>query len=153
MNKVQGASNEYPQRMHVLMEKYGRLYLVKAVRDFGISWVSSRIFEPAHDKKLYESLCDQRRIRSACAFVQSDQSLTVFSTSLGKTFFFFFFCLAFYLKRNYFVLIDHILSEIICLFCFCVLFSNMYPKLNLSPKIGLSCAISIVKLFCFWILS
>ena len=35
---------------------------------------------------------------------------------------FFFFCLAFYLKLKDFVLIDHSLSEIICLFCFCVLF-------------------------------
>ena len=40
------------------------------------------------------------------------------------------FCLAFYLKWKYFVLIDYILSETICLFCFCVLFSNMYPKIK-----------------------
>ena len=43
-----------------------------------------------------------------------------------------------------FVLFDHILSENICLFCFCVLFSNMYPILNLPPKIGLTHEISIV---------
>ena len=41
-------------------------------------------------------------------------------------YFFFFVCLGFYVKWNYFVLIDHILSETICLFCFCVLFSNKY---------------------------
>ena len=29
---------------------------------------------------------------------------------------------------------DHILSETICLFCFCVLFSNMYPKTKLTAK-------------------
>ena len=38
------------------------------------------------------------------------------------------FCFAFYFKCKHFVLIDHSLSETICLFCFCVLFSNMYPK-------------------------
>ena len=40
------------------------------------------------------------------------------------------FCLAFSLKWKYFVLIDHILSETICLFWFCVLFSNTYPKIK-----------------------
>ena len=56
------------------------------------------------------------------------------------------FRLAFYLKWKYFVLNDHILSETICLFCFCVLFSNMYPKIKfLWPKIVLTNAISTVK--------
>ena len=45
-----------------------------------------------------------------------------------------FFCLVFYLKWNYFVLIDHILSKNICLFCFCVLFSKMYPKIKFMAK-------------------
>ena len=44
------------------------------------------------------------------------------------------FSLAFYFKRKYFVLNDHILSETICLFCFCVLFSNMYPKIKFMAK-------------------
>ena len=44
------------------------------------------------------------------------------------------FCLAFYLKWKHFVLIDYILSETICLFCFCVLFSNMYPKIKFIAK-------------------
>ena len=57
------------------------------------------------------------------------------------------FCLAFYFKWKYFVLIDHILSENICLFCFCVLFSNIYTKMNLRPKVGLTYAISVVKWF------
>ena len=35
------------------------------------------------------------------------------------------FCLAVYFKWKYFVLIDHILSETICFFCFCDLFSNI----------------------------
>ena len=43
-------------------------------------------------------------------------------------------CLAFYLKWKYFVLIDYMLSETICLFCFCVLFSNMYPKIKFIAK-------------------
>ena len=58
---------------------------------------------------------------------------TVLSSSLGKMFF--FFCLAFYLKCNYFVLITHILSETLCLLCFCVLFSNMYLKIKFIAKI------------------
>ena len=44
------------------------------------------------------------------------------------------FCLAFSLKWKYFALIDHILSETICLFWFCVLFSNMYPKIKFFAK-------------------
>ena len=44
------------------------------------------------------------------------------------------FCLAFYFKWKYFVLIDHILSETVCLFCFCVLFSNMYPNFKFTAK-------------------
>ena len=44
------------------------------------------------------------------------------------------FCLAFYFKWKYFVLIDHILSETICLFCFCALFSNIYPKIKFMAK-------------------
>ena len=44
------------------------------------------------------------------------------------------FCLAFYLTWKYFVLVDYILSETICLFCFCVLFSNMYPKIKFIAK-------------------
>ena len=31
-------------------------------------------------------------------------------------------------------MIDYILSETICLFCFCVLFSNMYPKIKFIAK-------------------
>ena len=44
------------------------------------------------------------------------------------------FCLAFYFKWKYFVLTDHILSETICLFCFCVLFSNIYTKIKATAK-------------------
>ena len=44
------------------------------------------------------------------------------------------FCFTFYFEWKYFVLIDHILSETICLFCFCVLFSNMYPNINFRAK-------------------
>ena len=38
------------------------------------------------------------------------------------------FCLEFYFRWKYFALIDHILSENICLFCFCILVSNIYHK-------------------------
>ena len=41
------------------------------------------------------------------------------------------------------------LIETICLFCFCVLFSNIYAKIKLQPKVGLTYAISIVKWFFF----
>ena len=44
------------------------------------------------------------------------------------------FCLAFYFKWKYFVLIDHILSETIRLFCFCVLFSNIFTKIKVTAK-------------------
>ena len=44
------------------------------------------------------------------------------------------FCLAFYFKWKYFVPNDHFLSETICLFCFCVLFSNIYPKIKFTTK-------------------
>ena len=44
------------------------------------------------------------------------------------------FCLVFYFKWKYFVLIDHIISETICLFCFCVLFSNIYTKIKVTAK-------------------
>ena len=44
----------------------------------------------------------------------------------------FFFCLAFYFKWKYFVLIKRILSETVCLFCFCDLFSNIYSKIKFT---------------------
>ena len=44
---------------------------------------------------------------------------------------------------KYFVLVDHILSEAICLICFCVLFSNIYPKIKFTGKQGQIYAISI----------
>ena len=58
-----------------------------------------------------------------------------------------FFCLVFYFKGKYFVLIDHIWSETKCFLCFCVLSSNIYTKIKLRPQIGLTHAISIVKWF------
>ena len=57
------------------------------------------------------------------------------------------FCLAFYFKWKYFFLIDHILSETICLFCFCVCSHVFTLKLNLRQEIGLTYAISTVKEF------
>ena len=67
--------------------------------------------------------------------------VTILSTSLGKTFLlvfcllFFFFCFFFNesilfwstIYINIYFLIDYILSETICLFCFRVLFSNINP--------------------------
>ena len=44
------------------------------------------------------------------------------------------FRLAFYFKWKYFVLIVHILSETICRFCFCVLCSNIYPKIKFTAN-------------------
>ena len=44
------------------------------------------------------------------------------------------FCLMFYFKWKYFVLTDNVLSKTICLFCFCVLFSNIYPKIKFTAK-------------------
>ena len=45
-----------------------------------------------------------------------------------------FFCWPFYFKWKYFVLVDHIFSETICLLCFCVLFSNIYTKIKVTAK-------------------
>ena len=42
-----------------------------------------------------------------------------------------------YLNRRVFVmviLIGHIISDTICILCFCVLFSNIYPKIKFRPK-------------------
>ena len=44
------------------------------------------------------------------------------------------FFLAFYFKWKYFVLIHRILSETICLLCFCDLFSNIYTKIKVTAK-------------------
>ena len=44
------------------------------------------------------------------------------------------FCLEFYFKWKYFVLIVQILLETICLIHFCVLFSNNYPKIKFMAK-------------------
>ena len=45
-----------------------------------------------------------------------------------------FFSLAFCFRWKSFVLIHYILSETICLFCFCVLFSNIYTKIKFTAK-------------------
>ena len=53
-------------------------------------------------------------------------------------------------KCKYFVLIDHILSDTICHFCFCVLFPKRYQKIKLTAKkIALTYAISIVFILLF----
>ena len=44
------------------------------------------------------------------------------------------FRLAIYFKWKYFGLTDHVLSETICLFCFCILFPNIYPKIKFKAK-------------------
>ena len=44
------------------------------------------------------------------------------------------FCLAFYFKWKFFVLIHRILSETNCLLCFCDLFSNIYTKIKVTAK-------------------
>ena len=66
---------------------------------------------------------------------------TGLSTSFEKT----FFCSALYSKWKCSILINHILSETICLFCFCALFSNIYCKINFTTQNGLTYAISIVN--------
>ena len=48
-------------------------------------------------------------------------------------------------NETVFFLIDHILSETICLSCFCTLFSNIYHKFKFMAKIGPTSAISIVN--------
>ena len=59
------------------------------------------------------------------------------------------FSLAFYFKWKYFVLINSILSETIILsyLHFCVLFSNIYPKIKLMAKNGLAYASDFWKVW------
>ena len=55
---------------------------------------------------------------------------------IGNTFFS-FFAWRFILnekKKKYYDLIDHILSETICILCFCVLFSNVDHRINFMAK-------------------
>ena len=66
-----------------------------------------------------------------------------------------FFCLAFYFKWKYFVLIHHILSETICLFCFCALFSNICLKIkftapNWSDLCNFWYDVFFLFFFCLW---
>ena len=84
---------------------------------------------------------DHDQERCACTVCSKS---TVLSRRLGETF---FFCLASYVKWKYVILIGHIISDTICIFCFCVLFSNIYPKIKFRPKIGLTNTNSMVKWF------
>ena len=38
------------------------------------------------------------------------------------------------MARHRLALVDHILSGTMCLFCFCVLCSNIYPKIEFMAK-------------------
>ena len=54
------------------------------------------------------------------------------------------FCLEFYFKQKYLVLIDNTLSETICILCFCVLFSNLYPNIKFTAEnCRLLCLLSV----------
>ena len=97
-------------------------------------------------------LCDSRNSRSSnhfllikasgqiCFVLSSERELLSFRHHSEtfffsfSFFFFFFFFFAWRFKWKYFVPIDHILSETIYLFCFCVLFSNIYPKIKFTAK-------------------
>ena len=59
----------------------------------------------------------------------------------------FFFAWRFILNEN--ILTDHILSETICLLCYCVLFSNMYPKIKFIAK-NLSDLCNFYRKVIFW---
>ena len=63
------------------------------------------------------------------------------------------FCLAFYFRWKHFVLTYHIVSEIICLFCFCVLFSNIYPKIKFMAKTWSDLCSFYNKVMCFFNIS
>ena len=61
------------------------------------------------------------------------------------------FCVYAMKCNKYLVLIDHILSKTVLLFFwFCVLFSNLYPKIKSTAKYCLTFSISIVNWFWFW---
>ena len=70
---------------------------------------------------------------------------TVLSTSLGKTFFFFFFAWRFILNENILFLLT-ISYQKPFVFYVSVFYSQTFTqKLKLRPKVGLTYAISIVK--------
>ena len=76
--------------------------------------------------------CRQKVGRSAKlmrAFCPGTLYLLSFRHHSGRRFF-----LAFYFKGKHCVLNDHIISETICVFCFCVLFSNIYPKIKFTAQ-------------------
>ena len=50
-----------------------------------------------------------------------------------------------YVDMEVFLRPDHVLSETICMLGVCVLFSNIYPKIESMAKNGLTYAISLVK--------
>ena len=91
-----------------------------------------------HCLQLIQLLLDTRTGSSMNLFKFQDkygkelrsQTSSVLLTSFKKV----FFCLAFYSKWKCFVPIYHILSETICLSCFCILFSNIYPKIKFMAK-------------------
>ena len=79
---------------------------------------------PTESSNTVECVRGQRQSCWDCA-----HRSTVLSRSLVKT------CFAWHFILNENILFWlTILSETICLFCFCVLFSNMYPKIKFTAK-------------------
>ena len=74
-------------------------------------------------------LCPCMRWIRICAFCPCSKTYCPFDISWKDI-----FCLVFYFEWKYFVLIDHIQSETICLFCFSVLLSNIYSKIKFTAK-------------------
>ena len=77
-----------------------------------------------------KQLCIVRTVLWVCRLKPYKTWLLFFRHLLERR----FFCLAFYFRWKSFVLIDHILSETVCLSCFCVLFSNIYTKIKFTAK-------------------
>ena len=76
---------------------------------------------------------------------------SVLSASFGKAFFFFvfFFARRFIINETILFWLTISYQKPFVFFRFCVPFSNIYPKINLRQKTGLTYAISIVMWF-FW---
>ena len=121
------------------------IFLTSGVKYIFISqmWLFNLLFSSLLSRSVSVSPLEFEITRVDCSFSVSVYLfihmyvLTALSTSLRKT----FFACHFILNEN--ILTDHILSETVCRFCFCVLFSNMCPKIKFMARSWSD--ISIVK--------
>ena len=133
-----GASNEYHNTFLWKIRKISVLFNWKST----LSWAMSHFQEPT----IFDLIIPCTRISAQSSnFIIFKWQLMHFYLLLYKSICCWYYCpfniirkdvfrLAFNFKWKYFVLIYPILSETICLFCFCILVSNIYPKIKFTAK-------------------